>query len=106
VRERSGPATFAARAEENEKPANTYHRCHYCLRAGSDGAHWLAYNERNRLLPGRRLKMTDALSAMEYPHWLMVAGAVLVVVGFIGVAFRKNRNAEPDREPDGMKAKK
>jgi hypothetical protein len=31
---------------------------------------------------------------MEYPHWLMVAGAVLVVVGFIGFAFHKN-NAEP-----------
>jgi DNA-directed RNA polymerase alpha subunit len=31
---------------------------------------------------------------MEYPHWLMVAGAILVVVGFIGLAFRKN-NAEP-----------
>ena len=31
---------------------------------------------------------------MQYPHWLMVAGAVLVVVGFIGLAFRKN-NAEP-----------
>jgi preprotein translocase subunit Sss1 len=30
-------------------------------------------------------------SAMEYPHWLMVAGAVLVVVGFIGFAFRQNR---------------
>jgi hypothetical protein len=28
---------------------------------------------------------------MEYPHWLMVAGAVLVVLGFIGFAFR-NRN--------------
>ncbi|WMT78757.1 DNA-directed RNA polymerase subunit alpha C-terminal domain-containing protein [Bradyrhizobium sp. Ash2021] len=31
---------------------------------------------------------------MEYPHWLMVAGAVLVVVGFIGLAFRTNY-AEP-----------
>jgi hypothetical protein len=31
---------------------------------------------------------------MEYPHWLMVAGAVLVVVGFIGFAFHKN-HAEP-----------
>jgi hypothetical protein len=29
--------------------------------------------------------MTDTLSAMEYPHWLMVAGAVLVVLGFIGL---------------------
>ena len=28
---------------------------------------------------------------MEYPHWLMVAGGVLVVVGFIGLAFHQNR---------------
>jgi Bacterial RNA polymerase, alpha chain C terminal domain len=31
---------------------------------------------------------------MQYPHWLIVAGAVLVVVGFIGFALHKN-NAEP-----------
>jgi hypothetical protein len=31
---------------------------------------------------------------MEYPHWLMVAGAVLVVFGFVGIAFLKN-HAEP-----------
>jgi hypothetical protein len=31
---------------------------------------------------------------MEYPHWLMVAGAVLVVLGFVGVAIRKN-DAQP-----------
>ena len=31
---------------------------------------------------------------MQYPHWLMVAGAVLVVVGFIGLALQKN-HAEP-----------
>jgi len=41
------------------------------------------------------------LSAMEYPHWLMVAGAVLVVAGFIGLAFRQNRTVEPDHEPTG-----
>ena len=34
------------------------------------------------------------LSAMEYPHWLIVAGAVLVVLGFVGIAFLKS-NAEP-----------
>ena len=28
----------------------------------------------------------------------MVAGSVLVVLGFIGFAFRKNRNAEPDED--------
>jgi hypothetical protein len=48
--------------------------------------------------------MTDTLSALQYPHWLMVAGAVLVIVGFIGFAFSKNRNLKPDREPP-MKAK-
>jgi hypothetical protein len=32
--------------------------------------------------------------AMEYPHWLMVASAVLVVLGFVGFALLKN-NAEP-----------
>jgi hypothetical protein len=42
------------------------------------------------------------LSAMEYPHWMIVAGAVLVVLGFIGVAFRQN--IEPDHEPTEMKA--
>ena len=30
---------------------------------------------------------------MQYPHWLIVAGAALVVVGFIGFALHKN-NAE------------
>ena len=38
------------------------------------------------------------LSAMEYPHWLMIAGAVLVVVGFIGFAFHK----KPDENPLGQ----
>ena len=30
---------------------------------------------------------------MHLPHWLMVAGVVLVVLGFIGVTFRQNRNS-------------
>jgi hypothetical protein len=38
------------------------------------------------------------LSAMQYPHWLMVAGAVLVVLGFIGFAFRQNRNGAVDEQ--------
>ncbi len=42
--------------------------------------------------------MMDALSAMEYPHWLMVAGAVLVVFGFIGFAFSQNKNEGESRE--------
>jgi hypothetical protein len=30
---------------------------------------------------------------MQYPHWLMVVGGALVVLGFIGLAFRQNRNS-------------
>jgi hypothetical protein len=30
---------------------------------------------------------------MQYPHWLMVVGGVLVVLGFIGLVFRQNRNS-------------
>ncbi len=44
------------------------------------------------------------LSGMQYPHWLMVAGVVLVVLGLIGLAFRRNGNAEANREPTEMKA--
>jgi hypothetical protein len=33
------------------------------------------------------------LSAIEYPDWLMVVGAVLIVIGFIGFAFHR-KNAE------------
>jgi hypothetical protein len=29
------------------------------------------------------------LSEMQYPHWLMVTGAVLVVLGAVGFAFRR-----------------
>jgi hypothetical protein len=40
---------------------------------------------------------------MQYPHWLMVAGAVLVVLGFIGFPFRQNRNDEPDSAAVGSR---
>jgi hypothetical protein len=50
---------------------------------------------------------------MGYPHWLIVAGAVLMAIGFIGLAlrrefiglaFRRNRDVEPNQEPTEMKA--
>jgi hypothetical protein len=43
------------------------------------------------------------LSAMEYPHWLKLSGAVLVVLGFVGVAIRKN-NAQPAEDNLEQKA--
>jgi hypothetical protein len=33
---------------------------------------------------------------MQYPHWLMIGGGVLVVLGFFGFVFHKN--AEPDED--------
>jgi hypothetical protein len=59
-------------------------------------------------LIGMLARLTDDTwegSAMQYPHWLMVAGAVLVVLGFIGSALGQNKNVEPDHEPTEMKAK-
>ena len=38
--------------------------------------------------------MTNAFSPMGYPHWLIVAGAVLLVLGFIGLAYRQRKDAE------------
>ena len=35
------------------------------------------------------------LSEMEYPHWLMVAGASLVVAGFIGLGLSRYMNRAP-----------
>jgi len=49
---------------------------------------------------------------MQYSHWLMVAGAVLVVLGIFGLAFALKRSVEPDEDeenearltPAGLKA--
>ena len=38
--------------------------------------------------------MTNAFSSMEYPHWLIVAGAVLLLLGVIGLALRRRKGAE------------
>jgi hypothetical protein len=43
---------------------------------------------------------------MQYPHWLMIGGAVLVALGFIGFVFRQNKNVvEPDHDATEMKPK-
>jgi LPXTG-motif cell wall-anchored protein len=33
---------------------------------------------------------------LELPHWLMIAGALLVIAGFIGLAFRRKNEVETD----------
>ena len=37
-------------------------------------------------------KMLHLLLDWEYPRWMMMAGAILVAAGFIGLAFHRNRN--------------
>jgi hypothetical protein len=43
---------------------------------------------------------------MQYPHWLMVAGGLLVILGFAGLAFRKSspepadEDAAPEAQPE------
>ena len=41
---------------------------------------------------------------MDYPYWLIVAGAALVAIGLIGLAFRRNGNVETNHEPMEMMA--
>ena len=45
-------------------------------------------------------KMLHLLLDWEYPHWMMMAGAILVALGFMGFAFHQNSgpvNDEPAR---------
>jgi hypothetical protein len=42
-----------------------------------------------------KAKRNDVLSEMEYPHWMMVAGALLMVAGFIGLRFSRRTKPEP-----------
>jgi hypothetical protein len=39
--------------------------------------------------------MTNVFSSMEYPHWLITAGAILSMLGFVGLALRR-RGVEAD----------
>ena len=45
----------------------------------------------------------STLSGLQYPHWLIVAGTVLVIIGFVGFVFRQNRDvaADDDLNADG-----
>jgi LPXTG-motif cell wall-anchored protein len=41
--------------------------------------------------------MKAFIQELQYPYWLMVAGALLLIVGFVGFALRKNREGDPSR---------
>jgi hypothetical protein len=50
--------------------------------------------------------MLQLLFDWEYPHWMMMAGAILVAAGFIGLAFHRNRNVETDQKKPGRERAK
>ncbi|MFB9270236.1 hypothetical protein ACFFWD_45140 [Bradyrhizobium erythrophlei] len=37
---------------------------------------------------------------LELPHWLIIAGALLVVVGLVGLAFGPRKDADAELEPE------
>jgi hypothetical protein len=41
------------------------------------------------------------LSSIELPHWLMIGGAILTTMGFLGLAFTRNKElaTNPDSGP-------
>jgi hypothetical protein len=49
------------------------------------------------------VQMLQLLFDWEYPHWMMLAGAILVALGFIGLAFKRNGNVETDQKTPGRK---
>jgi hypothetical protein len=38
------------------------------------------------------------VDGMGYAHWMMIAGGILVVLGFIGFAFRQNHQTRASFE--------
>jgi hypothetical protein len=50
--------------------------------------------------------MLHLLFDWEYPHWLMMAGAILVAAGFIGLAFHRNRNGPVNESASASEQRK
>jgi hypothetical protein len=44
----------------------------------------------------------DLLSSIELPHWLMIGGAILIAMGFLGLAFTRNKEVatNPESPPE------
>jgi len=47
------------------------------------------------------------LSSIGLPHWLMIGGAILIAMGFLGLAFTRNKEVatNPDSEPPTPRSK-
>ncbi|MBR1287585.1 hypothetical protein JQ597_36590 [Bradyrhizobium sp. AUGA SZCCT0177] len=42
----------------------------------------------------------DLLSSIDLPHWLMIAGAVLIAMGCLGLVISRSRQAASNLDPD------
>jgi hypothetical protein len=40
------------------------------------------------------------LSSIELPHWLMIGGAILIAIGFLGLALTRNKEVAPNPDPE------
>lgn len=40
------------------------------------------------------------LEAMQLPHWLITSGVVLVIIGAVGMLFRKRKNATSEQSAE------
>ena len=51
------------------------------------------------------MNLFGPLFDLHYAEWMMIAGGVLVVIGFFGFAFSQNRNLPPEGYKAVEKAK-
>jgi hypothetical protein len=44
----------------------------------------------------------DLLSSIQLPHWLMIGGAGLITIGFLGLSFTRNKEVgtNPETPPE------
>ncbi len=42
----------------------------------------------------------DLFTSINLPHWLMIAGTILMTTGFLGLAFTRNREAATNLNPE------
>jgi hypothetical protein len=50
------------------------------------------------------MEMKALLEGLQYPHWMIVVGALSVMVGFVGFAFSKNMEGSSHPSKGGSSA--
>jgi hypothetical protein len=75
----------------------TIHHRNEITRAG------LNPSSRSNLL---ELKKEEKMDLLSLPHWLMIAGAVFLATGFLGLAFTRNRQpaTNPASESNALRS--